>query len=191
MNTDTLALLVHFSFEISQRRRESNRPHLNKDYAALCSSTIAMPVTNFLFGDELQARLSHIRASNKIGNTTSTTNTHKRGYNQGGHDFKNSKPFLGRAPYPAVAQLTEQSCEKHVQQFEHSHKELESISAREIDTSIISKLQSLEESEYQSILPSLVAFFRCRVSTSQAGQISHCVQQWRTLTSDSEVRATY
>ena len=97
MKTDAIALLGHVSFEISQRRRESIRPHLHKDYAALSSAT--MPVTNFLFGDELQAQLSHIRASNKIGNTTSTTNTHKRGYNQGGHGFNTSKSFLGRAPY--------------------------------------------------------------------------------------------
>ena len=103
MNTDVIALLGHVSFEISQRRRESIRPHLHKDYAALCSST--MPVTNFLFGDELQAQLSHIRAWNKIGNTTSTTNTHKRGYNQGGHGFKNSKPFLGRAHYQSHSRL--------------------------------------------------------------------------------------
>ena len=103
MNTDAIALLGHVSFEISQRRRESIRPHLHKDYAALRSST--MPVTNLLFGDELQAQLSHIRASNKIGNTTSTTNTHKRGYNQGGHGFKNSKPFLGRATYQSHSRL--------------------------------------------------------------------------------------
>ena len=90
----------------------------------------------------------------------------------------------------SVAQPTEQLCEEHVQQFEHSHKELESISTREIDTSIISKLQSIEVSEYQSFLPSLLAFFRFRVSTFQAGQISHCVQQWRTLTSDSEILET-
>ena len=103
---------------------------------------------NLSFGDELQAQLSHIRASIKIGNTTSTTKTHKRGDNQGGHGLKNSKPFF-RASVLSVAQPTEQSCEEHVQQFEHSHKELETISTREIDTSIISKLQSLEVSEYQ------------------------------------------
>ena len=98
-----------------------------------------MPVTNFLFGEELEAQLSHIRASNKIGNTTSTTNTHKRDYNQGGHGFKNSKPLF-MASALSVAQPTEQSCEEHFQQFEHSHKELEFISTREIDKSIMSKL---------------------------------------------------
>ena len=111
MNTDAIALLGHVSFENSQRRRESIRPHLHKDYAALCSST--MPVTNFLFGDELQAQLSHIRASNKIGNTTSTTNTHTRGYNQGGHGFKNSKPFLGRAPYQSHSRLNSRARNTH------------------------------------------------------------------------------
>ena len=90
----------------------------------------------------------------------------------------------------SVAEPTEQSCQEHVQQFEHSHKELESISTGEIDTSIISKLQSLEVSDYQSFLPSLLAFFRCRVSIFQAGQISQCVQQWRNLTSDSEILET-
>ena len=49
MNTDAIALLGHVSFELSQRRRENIRPHLHKDYAALCSSTV--PVTNLLFGD--------------------------------------------------------------------------------------------------------------------------------------------
>ena len=117
-----------------------------------------MLVTNFLFDDELQAQLSHIRASNKIGNTTSTTNIHKRGYNQGGHCFKNSKPFFFRASALSVAQLSEQSCEEHVQQFEHSHKELESNSTREIDRSIISKLQSLEVSEYQSFFTATAGF---------------------------------
>ena len=147
-------------------------------------------MTNLLFGDELQAQLSHIRASNNIGNTTSTTNTHKRGYNQGGHGFKNSKPFLGRAPYQSHSRLNSRARNTFNSSTMHSHKELESISTREIDTSIISKLQSLEVSENQSFLPSLLAFFRCRVSTFQAGQISPCVQQWRTLTSDSEILET-
>ena len=58
MNTDALALLGHVCFEITQRRRESIKPSLHKDYAMLCSSNV--PVTNLLFGDDLQTELTHI-----------------------------------------------------------------------------------------------------------------------------------
>ena len=95
MNAHAIALLGHVSFEISQRRRESIKPHLHIDHAALCSST--MPVTNLLFGDELQAQLSHIRASNKFGNTTSTTKVAMA--------LRIPSLFLGRAPYQSHSRL--------------------------------------------------------------------------------------
>ena len=59
MNTDTLALLGHLSFEISQRRREAIRPTLHKDYSTLCASHV--PFTIFLFRDELQTQFNHIK----------------------------------------------------------------------------------------------------------------------------------
>ena len=55
MHTDTLGLLGHISFEISQRRRDAIRPNLNKEYARLCASHV--PITKMLFGDELQTQL--------------------------------------------------------------------------------------------------------------------------------------
>ena len=58
MNTDAVALLGHAHIEMSHRRRESIKPHLNKEYAGLCASHV--PVTTFLFGDDLQARLNSI-----------------------------------------------------------------------------------------------------------------------------------
>lgn len=58
MNTDALALLGHVCFEITQRRRESIKPSLHKDYAMLCSSNV--PVTNLLFGDDIQTELTLI-----------------------------------------------------------------------------------------------------------------------------------
>ena len=73
MNTDALALLGHISIEISQRRRDAIRPTLPKDYATLCASH--MPITNFLFGDELLTQLNHIRASNKISSKASPSNS--------------------------------------------------------------------------------------------------------------------
>ena len=68
LNTDALALLGHISCELSMRRRDAIKPNLHKDYSSLCASHV--PVTSFLFGDNLQTRLKDIRASNKISKTT-------------------------------------------------------------------------------------------------------------------------
>ena len=70
MNIDALALLGHAAHELTQRWRESIKPHLHKDYSTLCSTTV--PVTKFLFGDDLQTELTHIKATNKIGATASS-----------------------------------------------------------------------------------------------------------------------
>ena len=100
MHTDALGLLGHISFEISQRRRDAIRPNLNKEYATLCTSHV--PITKMLFGDELQTQLNHIRASNKISNTTSTQGGNK-GYSKqrgssyrGSHSTSTGRNFLGR-----------------------------------------------------------------------------------------------
>ena len=66
LNTDAMALLGHASCDLSQRRRETLKPHLNKEYATLCASHV--PITSFLFGDDLQAQLTSIRATNRVSN---------------------------------------------------------------------------------------------------------------------------
>ena len=66
MNADVIALLGHISFELSQRRRDAIRPHLHREFSTLCASHV--PITSFLFGDELQTQINHIRTSKKIGN---------------------------------------------------------------------------------------------------------------------------
>ena len=68
MNTDALALLGHTMCEMSMRRRDAIKPHLNKDYSSLCASHV--PITTYLFGDNLQTQLNDIRASNKISKAT-------------------------------------------------------------------------------------------------------------------------
>ena len=88
MHTDALGLLGHISFEISQRRRDAIRPNLNKEYATLCASHV--PITKMLFGDELQTQLNHIRASNKISNTTSTQGGNKGYSKQRGPTYRGS-----------------------------------------------------------------------------------------------------
>ena len=67
LDTDAIALLGHASCDLSQRRRETLKPHLNKEYATLCASHV--PITSFLFGDDLQAQLTSIRATNRVSNT--------------------------------------------------------------------------------------------------------------------------
>ena len=97
MNTHALALLGHISFELSQRRRDAIRPILHKDYATLCASHV--PITNFLFGDELQTQLNHIMASNKISSTASPSNSAFKRSCGKSHAPGNSqpwKPFLSK-----------------------------------------------------------------------------------------------
>ena len=99
MHTDALGLSGHISFEISQRRRDAIRPNLNKEYATLCASHV--PITKMLFGDK-QTQLNHIRASNKISNTTSTQGGNKGCSKQrgpsylGSHSTSTGRNFLGR-----------------------------------------------------------------------------------------------
>lgn len=86
MTSDSLQLLGHASYEISQVRRDEIKPNLNKEYGDLCSVNI--PVTELLFGDELQTQLTHIRAANKIGITASkTSHTQKRHNNHANNRY--------------------------------------------------------------------------------------------------------
>ena len=124
MNADAIASLGHVSFDLSQRRRDTIRPYLNSDYATLCSSNV--PVTALLFGDELQTQLNHIRASNKISNTASTSaagysGAHSRQYKYREQKSQNYKPFLGRASH-----YREKSKRNNRYQYQNKKKSRES-----------------------------------------------------------------
>ena len=94
LTTDAIALLGHCSFEVSQLRCDDIKPNLHKDYGDLCPANV--PVTELLFGDELQTQLTHIRAANKIGNTATPSSSRRRNYHQ--YDSRQSgKHFLHRA----------------------------------------------------------------------------------------------
>ena len=73
VQVDVMALLGHANYELSLRRREAIEPNLNKEYGSLCSSQT--PVTTLLFGDELQAQLTAIRALNRISHTAVSHNS--------------------------------------------------------------------------------------------------------------------
>ncbi|CAB4038940.1 Hypothetical predicted protein [Paramuricea clavata] len=87
LNTDALALLGHALCEMSQRRRETLKPHLNKEYTTLCASHV--PVTSLLFGDDLQGQLINIRATNKVSNTISDARK----------QYKNTQQWRPRSDY--------------------------------------------------------------------------------------------
>ena len=94
-NADALALLRHVHVEMSYHGRNIIKPNLNMEYSASCGSQV--PINGFLFGDELQSQLNNIKASNKIGHTTTT----KPSYRHHGDSWKgkashqSGKPFLG------------------------------------------------------------------------------------------------
>lgn len=97
MASDAVALLGHAHIDLSHRRRDSIKPHLNKDYAGLCASHV--PITALLFGNDLQTQLNNIRASNRVSNTA-VGNRHKQ---TKGHPSRNyhrsdrgTKPFLAK-----------------------------------------------------------------------------------------------
>ena len=99
MNMDAIAIMGYTTYNLAQRRPDVIRPTLNKDYATLCASHV--PVTTFLFGDELQTQLNHIRAPNKIKNTASASYTsQKRPYTQSQVPGRSGpqKSFLWKPP---------------------------------------------------------------------------------------------
>ncbi|XP_028404120.1 uncharacterized protein LOC114526805 [Dendronephthya gigantea] len=95
MNADALALLGHATHQLSMHRRQAIKPSLNKEYATLCSPH--GPVTEFLFGDELQSQLNNIKASNKIGNTMTNSGSPRQPAKGKEHWTNKSRgSFLGR-----------------------------------------------------------------------------------------------
>ena len=95
-NADAMALLGHVNVELSYRRRDAIKSNLNDEYSSLCGSPV--PITGLLFGDELHSQLNNIKATNKIGHTTtvkSSYRNHSDGW-KGKSSHSSGKPFLGK-----------------------------------------------------------------------------------------------
>ena len=94
-NADAVVLLGHLNIELSYRRRDAIKPNLNDEYSSLCGSQV--PITGFLFGDELHSQLNNIKANNKIGHTTTAKQSyqnHSDGWKDKSSD-SSGKPLLG------------------------------------------------------------------------------------------------
>ena len=159
MHTDALGLSGHISFEISQRRRDAIRRNLNKEYATLCASHV--PITKMLFEDELQTQLNHIRASNKISNTTSTQGGNKGCSKQrgpsylGSHSTSTGRNFLGRTSQ------TSQHCNRARNNRNYPLKKKLSQRSEVTTTSIFNQVDSTQvRDNFESFLPILLEYFR-------------------------------
>ena len=95
--TDSLALLGHATYELLLRRQDIMRPSIDK-LRALCSPQI--PVTEFLFGDDVQGSLKTIKECNRIANSVAQTQMpdykHKVGNSSHRPQGNGSRPFLGQ-----------------------------------------------------------------------------------------------
>ena len=100
-NGDAVALLAHASHELSLFRRSSIRPSLEQGYSGLCSDKV--PVTKFLFGDNLVDSMKEVQETSKLCSRISqhakTTPSHggKQYHNNKGYYKKSNKNhFLGQ-----------------------------------------------------------------------------------------------
>ena len=61
---DAVAIIGYANQELNMRRRDLIKPDLNRQFAGLCSH---VPITGFLFGDDLPQQCKDIQQTNKIG----------------------------------------------------------------------------------------------------------------------------
>ena len=189
MHTDVLGLLGHISFEISKRRRDAIRPNLNKEYATLCASHV--PITKMLFGDELQIEINHIRASNKISNTTSTQGGNKGYSKQRGPTYRGShSTSTGR--YFFWENLSDEPAEQPLSEQPELPPEEERSQRSEVTTTrILNQLDSPQvRDNFESFLPILLEYFRENMLSFKAGNLAAHFSQWQSLTSDPEILET-
>ena len=188
MHTDALGLLGHISFEISQRRRDAIRPNLNKEYATLCASHV--PITKMLFGDK-QTQLNHIRASNKISNTTSTQGGNKRYSKQRGPIYRGSHSTSTGRNFFRENLSDEPAEQPRSEQPELPPEEKRSQRSEVTTTGIINQLDSPQVREnFESFLPILLEYFREKMLSFKAGNLAAHFSQWQFLTSEPEILET-
>ena len=62
---DAVAIIGYAVTELNLRRRELIKPDLNSQFASLCSAQV--PITGYLFGDNLSQQCKDIQETNKLG----------------------------------------------------------------------------------------------------------------------------
>jgi hypothetical protein len=158
MNAHAVALLGHVTHQLlSMHRRQAIKPFLNKEYATLCSPQ--GPVTEFLFGDELQSQL--------IGNTMASESPRLPAKGKEPYTIKINQRvlFWGDKGAGWTGPHTNKSNEKG---------------------QIVNKLTTVQVQvqDYVSFIPDLLEYVKNKVPNCQANRLSSYVEQWKLLTSD-------
>ncbi|CAB4034771.1 Enzymatic poly [Paramuricea clavata] len=165
---DAIAIMGHISYDLAQRRRDVIRPTLNKKYATLCASHV--PITTLLFGDELQAQLNHIRASNKIKNTASGSQYYppRRHFSpqQAPARSGQQNPFYGNSRLRAANPNTGESTNNI--------------------GPINRGIRKINEQHFDRI----AVYLENKVKMFKAGNLAAYVKEWQALTSDPEIMKT-
>ena len=163
LKTDALALLGHASCEMSQRRRETLKPHLNKEYTTLCASHV--PVTSLLFGDDLQGQLTNIRATNKATQSVMRENNTKI-HNNDDHDQITTRSIFYPDQGPQTAPKTAST--KETKPVESKPKK----SVTNPSCNINNPLSSLQVSNLALNITNMKSYFQTKIMNFQSGQIS-------------------
>lgn len=77
---DALTLIAQANGELNQRRREVIKPDLNHQYQQLCNDQV--PITSWLFGDELAKTCQDITNTNRVSQKVSGSGSHRPHRNQ-------------------------------------------------------------------------------------------------------------
>ncbi len=72
---DALTLIAQANGELNQRQREMIKPDLNQQYQQLCNDQV--PITSWLFGDELAKTCQDITNTNRVSQKVSGLGSHR------------------------------------------------------------------------------------------------------------------
>ena len=169
-------------------RRDAIKPHLNKDYSSLSASHV--PITTYLFGDNLQTQLNDIRASNKISKATVPQRFDKpRPYGRSGTWVTVIPVLMGNQVegifYPTAGSG---STTPPPPQIKLSSKEApDTRTPTELMTALEESngnpLENLQVSNLGKDLPLIVEYFTKRAYCFKTGQLTHKLCAWRKITS--------
>ena len=98
--SDTTRLLLASHKDISQHRRESLRPALNKDYRVICTAQQNARLTSneFLFGEDLSKRADEALKAKRLANKIAGSNVAKNGNSRGrGYQNQTYMQYQGKS----------------------------------------------------------------------------------------------